>query len=64
LIECDKFHETKRERRYYDDKKVDALDLIYGVIDDMNSADIQEWETQKRYWLSEIQKIKKLVKDI
>ena len=64
MIECDKFHEKKRERKFYEDKKQKALSSIDDMITDINLAYELKGKGIRRHWQSEIHKIKKLVNDI
>jgi len=38
MIDCDKFHETKRERKFYEDKKQKALRYIDHTIEDWHEG--------------------------
>ena len=59
MIECDTFHETKRERKFYEDKKQKALRYLDHTIDDLNTPPFGRFETLKK-----LDKLRELVKDI
>ena len=58
----DSFHETKRERKFYEDKKQKALrwidDTIDGHIFSDNSVTVTNW------WVSRMKDVRGLVNDI
>jgi len=57
LIDCDSFHETKSERKYYEDKKQKALSYIDHTIKlDPSLVD--------KFILKKLTVIRRLVKDI
>jgi len=62
LIDCDSFHETKRERKYYEDKKQKALDLIDDLISDDSFSKTSM--TPTLWWVRHLKTIRKRVNDI
>ena len=69
MIECDKFHETKSERKYYEDKKQEALRYLDKMIRSLEfSLEGQKWDSNihmtikgMKLELSELKNARKLV---
>ena len=57
------FHETKRERKYYEDKKQKALRFITHTLDDLYYQSGITISTRK-FLIKKITIIKKMVNDI
>ena len=67
MIDCDSFHETKSERKYYEDKKQKALRYIDHTIDFASNTitGIVDTRTKDAVRMTQkLKEIKKLVNDI
>tara|TARA_R110002020_G_scaffold400679_1_gene611026 strand:+ start:384 stop:578 length:195 start_codon:yes stop_codon:yes gene_type:complete len=59
----DMFHETKRERKKYEDKKQKALHAIQALEEDMGFSDVIT-NVDINHWRMELREIIKKVNDI
>jgi len=65
-MKCIKISETKEERKYYEDKKQKALDVLEDRDSDANLSDITEMINQLQstwYWRYEVREIIKKVNE-
>lgn len=60
MIDCNTFHETKRERKYYEGKKQKALRVIDDFIYNMERAAAPNQETV----VGGLKRVRRLVNDI
>ena len=60
MIDCDTFHETKSERKYYEDKKQNVLRYIRETMSDITMQNT----ISKRSMIVILREIKNLVNDI
>jgi len=64
MIDCE-FHETKRERKFYEDKKQKALRYLDHTIEFYdNSINPSNLAGKKDYFSKKLQELRKLVNDI
>jgi len=66
-MECVKLSETKEERKYYEDKKQKALDVLEDRDFDVDLSDITKMVNQLEstwYWRYEVREIIKKVNEI
>ena len=58
------FHETKRERKFYEGKKQKALRYIDHTIEQISYADKGMDKANREYLTNKMTKLRKLVNDI
>ena len=63
-MECFEFRETKKERKFYEDKKQKALQVIDDFIRNMNSGvgDLSDYE--RSLVVGGLNRVRRLVNDI
>ena len=62
MIECDSFHETKRERKKYEDKKQKALRVIDDFIRNQERSDSSM--RSQSIIVGGLKRVRRLVNDI
>ena len=68
MIDCDSFHETKRERKYYEDKKQKALRYAEKMINNMSlygmTGKYGTSTEERQHWVNTLKELKAWVNDI